>query len=506
MSLNIRERYGLPDPVHYDRLIEGKKTFLKQSSKDSDAWVELGCLHEAKLDLTQYLAKKVFIFRYFPLFFLLFISAAIYAITHIIINLPAGIMWQKLVFPGLLAAIIFLIFPYMIKLRYPKSGKKYFMKAIELNPECGEAYMHLGLIALRRFRKRKGCRMLEQAIRLGLDSNKINRELKSIYESEFVRFFEKKNIRERNLQTALEKQNVEIIDLRLEIANLKNRNESLSGKTKKTKRDIDRARNLHRKDLMKRIIEIRNDYEKQINELKKQTGPLTEQAEEAFVARTSAIIKTDTDQDFCLIHEAENRLQEMLGADIWNKLPQQSQKCLINAEQIYRVFSQHLEWPDFSPVGMELCRALELEINRTLVKPFLQQLNGCRQDFLKINQTGELHGLPVYFSCLAKAADDNNFPGIKSLTLGQYLFALKNTLQGEYVLKAYSEFLDGLCSSSDVIIGNTFLKKLEIVTKKFRNSLAHGSIINREQCDHLRWLAVNGNEALLAICCQIQTN
>jgi len=62
------------------------------------------------------------------------------------------------------------------------SGRKYYKKAIKLDPQCGDAYMYLGLIALRRYQKRNGCRLLEQAVHLDASNKKkIEHMLKSIY-------------------------------------------------------------------------------------------------------------------------------------------------------------------------------------------------------------------------------------------------------------------------------------------------------------------------------------
>ena len=131
------------------------------------------------------------------------------------------------------------------------------------------------------------------------------------------------------------------------------------------------------------------------------------------------------------------------------------------------------------------------------MEPFCRYLNGNKGEFLKINQTGENRGRPSYFIYLAMVVDRENFPEVTSLTLGQYHFVLKRTLEGEYTLKEYSNFLDEVCSASNVTIGSSFLKKLETVTKRYRNTIVHQSAMNREEFDHMRELIFGGEEALL---------
>jgi len=70
----------------------------------------------------------------------------------------------------------------MIALRYPRSGQKYFQKAISIDPSNADAYMFLGLIALRKHQKEKAYCLLERAFELGRD-RKLKRELKTIYQT-----------------------------------------------------------------------------------------------------------------------------------------------------------------------------------------------------------------------------------------------------------------------------------------------------------------------------------
>lgn len=90
------------------------------------------------------------------------------------------------------------------------------------------------------------------------------------------------------------------------------------------------------------------------------------------------------------------------------------------------------------------------------------------------------------------------------LTLGQYHFILRRTLEKDYALKEYSYFLDWVCTTSGTIIGKTFLSKLETVVKQYRNTIAHRSSMDKQQYDHLKELVFSGDSALLKICSKIE--
>ena len=90
------------------------------------------------------------------------------------------------------------------------------------------------------------------------------------------------------------------------------------------------------------------------------------------------------------------------------------------------------------------------------------------------------------------------------MSLGQYHFVLERTLRGEYALREYGDFLNKLSSTRKVTIGRTFLKKMETVTKRYRNSIAHHSLMDKKQCDYLRELVFTGGEALLKTCAKLR--
>jgi hypothetical protein len=130
-----------------------------------------------------------------------------------------------------------------------------------------------------------------------------------------------------------------------------------------------------------------------------------------------------------------------------------------------------------------------------------EQAQGIEQVNLVV---GETKGKPLYFTYLAKGVNRQNFPQITTLTLGQFHFVLSRTLEDDYALKEYGDFLDHIIPSSKTFVRKDFLKKLKIVTSPYRNTIAHKSPMNKKQCNHPRKLIFVGNGALLKAWCRIR--
>jgi len=239
-----KRKFEVSDPVFYDALIAKQRKRVRKHPRESKEWLELGRLCEAKIDMIQYAARRQFVIRYFlPIFALSFLGITI-SFHFFVLKLPLS-PWQ-LILNSVIYIFVLIAFVCLWYLRYPPSGSKYFRKAINIDPTCGDAYMYLGLIALRRFKKRKAYRFLEQALRLNGGSNiEIKQKLKSIYEQEFVSFFREKSEKERRQQEIIDHQLDQIRQLRSKNANLEERVERLSAKM-----DQARWKNRHKKKLL----------------------------------------------------------------------------------------------------------------------------------------------------------------------------------------------------------------------------------------------------------------
>jgi hypothetical protein len=366
--------------------------------------------------------------------------------------------------------------------------------------------MFLGLIALRRYQKRKGRCLLEQAVRLGINNGKIERELKSIYAKEFMAFFKKRNEIEVKQQKIIASQKEQIRQLSTKAATLERLTQSLNQRVGQAKWESNKKAKLLNKGMRDQIAVIQREHEDQIAALKQaqeSRDDAKELGERDFVRLTTEVMEAKAALEVRSLKESAKAVEDMMGTHLWQALSDQTRTYMATAEQVHTVLSEQEENPDYSLVGMELCKALETEINRMLVEPFVQSLNGNQTAFLKVNKTGESNGKPIYFTYLARVVDHENYPEMTSLTLGQCHFILKRALDKEYALKEYSDFLAKVCSSSGAIIGKGFLRKLKTVTKTYRNTIAHGSPMNRKQYDHLRRLVFAEKEALLTECCRL---
>ncbi len=500
---NGKRKYKVSDPVFYDSLIAEQKKCVRQHSQNVGEWLELGRLCEAKIDMTNYFARRNFWLRYFPQIILLIVFAAT---IFLYFNSPFMLMSWKFVLPACIIITCFSIWGYL--LRYPLSGRKYFKKAIQLDPQCGNAYMYLGLIALRRYQKRRACRFWEQAIRLNADNKaKIERELKSIYEKEFISFFSKKSEEEIRVQGIIDHQLDQTRQLRSKNASLEQRVESLSAKVDQAKWELSRTAKQMDKEMKHHVSSIHKDYENKIAALQEEAkAEAQEMSQRDFIRLTTEIMESKAGLEEQSFKTAARAVENKVGKRSWQALSEQTRLYLATAEQVYTVLAKQEEKPDYSLVGMELCKALETEINQRLVTPFIVYLKGNTSKFLKIHQTSETKDKPFYFTYLAKVVDQVNYPEVISLTLGQYCFALGLTLEGDYALKEYGDFLDRICATSGTIIGKTFFNKLETVVKQYRNTIAHQSPMNKTEYVHLRELIFFGSDALLIACCKIEND
>lgn len=500
------KKYKVSDPAFYDSLIARQKKQACRNPNNAMEWVKLGCLCESKLDMMNCFAKRNLPIRYFlPVMVLLFLLTFAYA-GHFFPNFFKLSSFSDVVL-SIFIVLYAISFPYLWFLRYPHSGSNFFKKAVSMDPDCGDAHMHLGLIALRRHQKKKACRLLEQAVRLNCNNkNKIEHKLKSIYEKEFLSFFKEKSEKKIRQQGIINHQLDQIRRLRSKNANLEKRVETLISKLDQARWETDHKAKLMNKEVKDYVGLIRKDYEDQVAAMKQVAREeAKELAERDFARLTMDILESKADLEVKSLATAGQRVEEKMGNCSWKALSEETRSYLATAEQVYTVLTEQEEKPDYSLVGMELCKALEVEINQKLVEPFTGFLNGNKAKFLKTNQTGEKQGRPTYFTYLAKVVDQINYPKVRSLTLGQYHFILKLTLEEDYALKDYGVFLDTVCATSGALIGKTFREKLETIVKRYRNVIAHRSSMNKKQYAHLKELVFSGNGALLNTCCVIKS-
>jgi len=498
----VNTKFEVSDPAFYDTLISDQKRKVRRDLNSAEKWLELGRLQEAKVEMTKCFVEKSFMIRWLVVFtYALFLSASL-GLYFAPFDLFHVLSW-KITMPAFIFCLISLI--YSASARYPRSGDRYFKKAISLDPELADAYMYLGLIALRRHQKKRAYSLLEEALKKGGGKN-IERELKTVYEKEFTIFFDKKTKKEKELQCTITPLLNENITLKAEVANLKNRNAAVTKKAHHSKLEAGRIMRRSETDMADRFEEIRQNYEKQIVDLEQ---AMEAEEEEKEIARknvsnlTLEIMEAKALDEKMSFEQSAKTVEDIMGTPAWLKLSDQTRSCLVTAEHAFSLLDKSSEDTDFSLVGMELCKALETEINKVLVQPFAKSLNGRHEEFLRVNQTGDQKGKPIYFTYLAKVVDNTSYPEIYSLTLGQYLFSLKKTLEGEYALDEYGNFLDKISGTTGIGAWRIFLQKLKIVTNEYRNSIVHHAHMNIGQYEHLRELAFKGKNSLLIQCSNI---
>jgi len=490
--------FEFSDPGFYDTLISDQKKKASKNPSNAAGWIELGRLQDAKAQLTNRFAQKSLMIRWLPIATFALLGVFIYIYINNYNNfLPWILMIPVLVF-------CFALIAAMIALRYPRSGQKYFQKAISIDPSNADAHMFLGLIALRKHQKEKAYCLLERAFELGRD-RKLKRELKTIYQKEFVAFLNNKNEKEEELSRIIMSLENEINSLKEQNEVLKNKNNSISKKVKETKAKTGFAIRQTRNDMESQMEKIQSNYEKQIVDLEQAMEAEESQKESnqrKMLRLTLEIMEAKSQKQKQSFDDAQKRIEAILGTDLWMMMSKEARSYLSTAEHAFLMLDKNSEGTDFSLVGMELCKALETEINNKLVWPFVKEIDGA-EHFLSINKISEIKGLPIYFTMLAKVVDNQNYPEITNLTLGQYLFVLKKTLEGEYALDAYGNYLENMSDSSGIYIGRKFLQKLKIVTHDYRNSIVHYSHMDFQQCTRLRELIFLKKDSLLATCCKV---
>ena len=453
-------------------------------------------------------ARRIPAARYFALIYLALILLSIVITTRFFPNL---VLFPVPYIVSLIICTIFLVFM-LVRLwflRYPPSGKKYFKKAVTLDPYCAEGYMQLGLIALRRHQKRRGCRRLEKALELNGDTRQIERELKSVYEKEFVGFFNRKSQRVTRQGKTVALQNEEIRALRSRIASLESTKGRLNERADQAKWKTDHTEKRLNKEMTARVAAIRREHKFEIGAIRASKNLGEEEKELAqknFMKLTTEVVEAKAEIEGRSLQDDSEDVRVMVGSNLWFSLLEQTRNYLATAEHTLKLLSRNRGDPDYSLVGMELCKALETEINRSLIEPFPEYLNGNDEEFLIINEIGAAKGKPLYFTYLAKMVDMEdmeNFPGITSLTLGQYHFVLKKTLDQDYALRESGDFLGWVAHSSKNVIGKSFLNKLETVTKRCRNAIVHGSPMTQKEYYHLRKLIFAGRNSLLGTCTRV---
>jgi len=489
------------DPSEFNSLITELKKSIHKDPNDPQKWVKLGTFYEERLNLVKHIARYNFVLRHILILTALGISFLTY------IYFQTGLLQHFFFnhqFPFFsLAAIVILIMMLMGFVRYPRSGSRFFRKAIASDPECGEAYMHLGFIALRRFQKRRGYRFLEHALRLNVTDLKIKKELKTLYEREFVKFFNTQKEKEIKQQGFIDSQLEEIKNLQMKQHLLETNIAILKTKTKQTRSKATQNIKIKAQEMDSQLAGFKQEYYEKMVEIDKEKITLAENMDNEaviYVNLTDELFESELKTEQLTYYQTAENAKSTFELKLWQSLCRQTKYYLVTAEQAFSIFSKSDEIKDFSLIGLEYCKALELEINRRFITPFIDYIKEDREDFLKICQIGVKKNKPKYYGYLPVVVDENNYPRVNSLTLGQFYFSLEQSLKHDYLLQDYRQFIDGLFSYNSKQTTELLLEKLGIVVKRYRNAIAHQSSMNKKECEHVRELIFSESDSLLKIC------
>lgn len=487
------------DPSQIAPLIGEQKKRVKSDPKNAEEWIKLGELYEERIQCISSIADKSILIRYCGVFIIGIIS--VFSLVLLYFNFPTFQNNTPFYIPAMLGLLVIVSF-YIFRLRYPRSGERFFRKAIKLDPTAGNAHLNLGLIYLRRFQKRKAFKHLEKAFSLETNHKNIKRFLKSVYEKEFFNFFQNQKSTETKKQEIIDSQQKEFEVLNSRMFILKTNNSILEAKLKQ-------IRSVANKNTRQRLKESSEQYENEIQTLHKKIESLEREVKNLRSREESdPIVYVNLGQEL-LQEEVKNEDLTFLTSsisqgygielDLWRTLSKRTRFYLMTAEQTYLALSKTTENVDFSLVGLEWCKALELEINNRFVLPFISYIAVEKKSFLKENTVGKKKNKPKYFSYLPLVVDEIHYPNITTMTLGQYDFLLKNSLKGEFSLRFYKQFLMSNLKDLSPNLIRSFQEKLSNVTRNYRNVIAHGSLLSERECNYLRKLLFLEEDALFKI-------
>ena len=174
--------------------------------------------------------------------------------------------------------------------------------------------------------------------------------------------------------------------------------------------------------------------------------------------------------------------------DGWEKLSEQCRNYLQTAAA-YEKLSEQSGNADCAPISIEYCRAVELETNRAIIKPYMQQFrdNKLNKDDFDTNSAAE------YFkSVIERFTDDTKLNAIMLGEIGTSLSKAARSYQDKdiyYTLKEYC-----IKGGRKHLLDSDNVGKY-ILISKLRNKSAHPSTLNKGCLGQVRSLVKQGLKA-----------
>ena len=175
----------------------------------------------------------------------------------------------------------------------------------------------------------------------------------------------------------------------------------------------------------------------------------------------------------------------------WDDFDALTRKFLPLAEYLYSKLQKY-DKPDYSPVILELCRAIENEFLLKIFKRYTLDLidrkNGKLEQFLMVDRvTGELISKTGQFVKVVTKSSKTRKP---EYTLGQMntILSLANdsaVVQKSPLLKDFVDYLHANTEAKRLLDGK-YIKKVNEIVNKYRNPSAHPEFMSIEIAQECR--------------------
>ena len=231
------------------------------------------------------------------------------------------------------------------------------------------------------------------------------------------------------------------------------------------------------------ILEKIDALEQYFYDLKQEDRDIEEKLTLMNVKLSKLDVKnTDLDEYYCLAQEAYMK---------WESLDPLTQQFIPLAEYLYSKLQKY-DKPDYSPVVLELCRAIE---NELLVKVFCSYTNDLLSrkadkldEFLAEDRASvDLKDKTQPFVKAVSKAKDS---GRSKYTLGQMKTILsmsksKKTIAKSPLLKDFVDFLE-TNTDAKALLDDEYIKKIDIIINDYRNPSAHPEFMSVEKAKECR--------------------
>ena len=232
------------------------------------------------------------------------------------------------------------------------------------------------------------------------------------------------------------------------------------------------------------VLEKLNGLEREFTDLKKENRDL----EQKITLMTAKLSKLDIQGEELEDYYA---LSQSLYSN-WDELDALTKKFIPLAEYLYSKLQKY-DKPDYSPVILELCRAIENEFLLKIFRKYTLNLVGRRKgskldSFLATDRASfELKDKTGQFvKAVSKAAKTKK----PEYTLGQMNTILSITGDSQIVAKSplLKDFVDYLKDNTEVnnLLDSKYIKKINDIVNKYRNPSAHPEFMSLEKANECR--------------------